>query len=287
MEDNAMRKVIVTVSLTGGVQTKKDNPNLPEQPDEIAADAYACFNEGAAICHLHARDKEGKPTGDVAIFKEIHAAIRAKCNMVIQDSTGGGPGLTFEQRLACLEAAPEMASLNMGSMLRTIGKTAGTTWANPRPELERFDQEMLKRNVKAEMEIYHHGMLREMKNFIDKGLLQKPYYVNFVMGMAYQGAVEATPDNLTTLVHLLPADTIFNCCAIGRAQVPITTMSVLLGGQMRVGMEDNIYYAKGELAKSNAQMVAKSVRIVKDLGFEIASPDEAREIVGLPKRQGS
>jgi 3-keto-5-aminohexanoate cleavage enzyme len=107
------------------------------------------------------------------------------------------------------------------------------------------------------------------------------------MGMAYQGAVEATPDNLTTLVHLLPADTIFNCCAIGRAQVPITTMSVLLGGQMRVGMEDNIYYAKGELAKSNAQMVAKSVRIVKDLGFEIASPDEAREIVGLPKRQGS
>jgi len=282
-----MRKVIVTVSLTGGVQTKKDNPNLPEQPDEIAADAYACFNEGAAICHLHARDKEGKPTGDVAIFKEIHAAIRAKCNMVIQDSTGGGPGLTFEQRLACLEAAPEMASLNMGSMLRTIGKTAGTTWANPRPELERFAQEMLKRNVKAEMEIYHHGMLREMKNFIDKGLLQKPYYVNFVMGMAYQGAVEATPDNLTTLVHLLPADTIFNCCAIGRAQVPITTMSVLLGGQMRVGMEDNIYYAKGELAKSNAQMVAKSVRIVKDLGFEIASPDEAREIVGLPKRQGS
>ena len=279
-----MRKVIVTVSLTGGVQTKADTPYLPEQPDEIAEDAYNCFNEGAAIAHLHARDKEGKPSGDVGIFKVIHDAIRAKCNIVLQDSTGGGPGLTFEQRLACLDAAPEMASLNMGSMLRTIGKTAGTTWANPRPELERFAQEMAKRNIKPEMEIYHHGMLREMKNFIDKGLIQKPYYVNFVMGMAYQGAVEATAENLTSLVHLLPPDTIFNCCAIGRAQIPITTLSVLLGGQARVGMEDNIYFAKGELAKSNAQLVARSVRIIRDLGYEIASPDEAREIIGLKKK---
>ncbi len=278
-----MRKVIVTVSLTGGVQTKKDNPNLPEQPEEIAESAYACYNEGASVAHIHGRDKEGKPTGDVQVFKEIHAAIRSKCNMILQDSTGGGPGLTFEQRLACLDAKPEMASLNMGSMLRTIGKTAGTTWANPRPELERFAQEMLSKGVKAEMEIYHHGMLREMKNFIDKGLLQKPYYVNFVMGMAYQGAVEATPENLTSLVSLLPPGTLFNCCAIGRAQIPITTMAVLLGGQMRVGMEDNIYFAKGELAKSNAQLVAKSVRIIKDLGFEIATPEEAREIIGLPK----
>ena len=278
-----MRKVIVTVSLTGGVQTKKDNPNLPEQPEEIAADAYACYNEGASIAHLHARDKNGKPTGDVEVFKEIHAAIRSKCNMVLQDSTGGGPGLTFEQRLDCLNAKPEMASLNMGSMLRTIGSAAGTTWANPRPELERFAAEMAKRNIKPEMEIYHHGMIREMKNFIDKGLIQKPYYVNCVMGMAYQGAVEATPENLVTLVNLLPEGTIFNCCAIGRAQIPITTMAVLLGGQARVGMEDNIYYSKGVLAKNNAEMVAKSVRIIKDLGYEIATPQEAREIIGLPK----
>ena len=106
-----MRKVIITASLTGGVQTKEANPNLPEQPDEIAGAAYDCLNEGAAIAHLHARDREGKPTGDVEIFKEIHQAIRAKCNIIIQDSTGGGPGLTFEQRLECLDAEPEMASL--------------------------------------------------------------------------------------------------------------------------------------------------------------------------------
>ncbi len=278
-----MRKVIITVSLTGGVQSKKETPYLPEQPDEIAADALACYNEGAAVAHIHARDKEGKPSGDVAIFKEIHGAIRAKCPMIIQDSTGGGPGLTFEQRLECLDAKPEMASLNIGSMLRTIGKTAGTTWANPRPELERFATEMAKKGVKPELEIYHHGMIREMKNFIDKGLIQKPYYVNLVMGMAYQGAVEASADNLVTLVQLLPQGTIFNCCAVGRMQVPITTMAVLLGGQCRVGMEDNIYMSKGVLAKNNAEMVAKSIRIIKDLGFEIASPEEAREIIGLPK----
>lgn len=276
-----MRKVIVTVSLTGGVQTKKDNPNLPEQPDEIAADAYACYNEGASVAHLHARDKEGKPSGDPATFKEIHDSIRSKCNMIIQDSTGGGPGLTFEQRLACLEAEPEMASLNMGTMLRPNG----TAWINPRSELERFANEMAKRGIKPEMEIYHHGMIREMKNFIDKGLIQKPYYVNFVMNMSYQGAAEGTWENLVSLIQLLPEGTIYNCCAVGgRVQIPITTLAVLLGGQCRVGMEDNIYMSKGVLAKNNAEMVAKSVRIIKDLGFEIATPEEAREIIGLPKR---
>ena len=275
-----MRKVIVTVSLTGGVQTKKDNPNLPEQPNEIAADALACFNEGASVAHIHARDKEGKPTGDPAIFKEIHDAIRSKCNMILQDSTGGGPGLTFEQRLACLEAEPEMASLNMGTMLRPNG----TAWINPRADLERFAEEMAKRGIKPEMEIYHHGMLREMKNFIDKGLIQKPYYVNFVMNMSYQGAAEGTWQNLVSLIQLLPEGTIYNCCAVGgKVQIPITTLAVLLGGQCRVGMEDNIYMSKGMLAKNNAEMVAKSVRIIKELGFEVATPEEAREIIGLKK----
>lgn len=279
-----MRKVIITCALTGGVQNKSANPNLPEQPEEIAQQAYECFNEGCAIAHIHARDKEGKPTGDSEVFKEIHNAIRSKCNMILQDSTGGGPGLTFEQRLSCLDAAPEMASLNLGSMLRTIGSSAGTVWINPRSELERFAQEMLNRNIKAEMEIYHHGMLREMNNFISKGLVKKPYYVNFVMGMVYQGAVDATPANLISLIQLLPSDTIFNCCAVGAAQLQITTLSVLMGGQARVGMEDNIYLSKGVLAQSNAQLVSRSVRIIRELGYEIASPEEAREILGLPKR---
>ena len=279
-----MRKVIITCALTGGVQNKTANPSLPEQPEEIAQQAYECFNEGCAIAHIHARDKEGKPTGDPAIFKEIHERIQSKCNLIIQDSTGGGPNLNFEQRLSCLDAAPEMASLNLGSMLRTIGSGAGTVWINPRAELERFAQEMMKRNIKVEMEIYHHGMLREMHNLISKGLAQKPYYVNFVMGMAYQGAVDATPNNLVSLIQLLPPDTLFNCCAVGAAQLPITTLSALLGGQVRVGMEDNIYLTKGVFAKNNAQLVSRSVRIIRDLGYEVATPEEAREILDLPKK---
>jgi len=169
-------------------------------------------------------------------------------------------------------------------MLRTIGSSAGTVWTNPRSELERFAQEMLNRNIKAEMEIYHHGMLREMNNFISKELVKKPYYVNFVMGMAYQGAVDATPANLISLIQLLPSDTIFNCCAVGAAQLQITTLSVLMGGQARIGMEDSIYLSKGVLAQSNAQLVSRSVRIIRELGYEIASPEEARETLGLPKR---
>jgi len=279
-----MRKIIITCALTGGVQTKAANPNLPEQPEEIARQAYECYNEGCAIAHIHARDKEGKPTGDAKVYEEIHDAIRAKCNIILQDTTGGGPGMSFEDRLNCLDANPEMASLNMGSMLRTIGSMAGTVFINPRSEIERFAAEILKRNIKAEMEVYHHGMLREVHNLIKKGLVKKPYYINFVMGMAYQGAVEGTAMNLITLTQLLPPDAIFNCCAIGSAQTPITTLAVLLGGNARVGMEDNIYYTKGELAKSNAQLVERSVRIIRDLGLEIASPDEARQILDLQKK---
>lgn len=274
-----MRKVIITACLTGGMQAKDSNPNLPEQPDEIARAAYECYNAGAAIVHLHARATDGTPTGDAEVYKHIHEGIRAKSNLILQDTTGGGPGMSFDDRLACLDTGPEMASLNMGSLLRTVGKLAGTTFANPRSELERFAQEMLKRDIKPEMEIYHHGMLREVQNLIDKGLVKKPYYVNFVMGMVYQGAVEATAENLITLKQLLPPDTIFNCCAIGRAQLPLTTLSALIGGHARVGMEDNSYYTKGVLATSNAQLVERSVRIIRELGFEIATPDEAREIL--------
>lgn len=276
-----MKKIILTASLTGGMQAKDSNPNLPEQPEEIARAAHDCFNAGAAIVHLHARAKDGKPTGDPAVFRQIHEGIRAKCNVILQDTTGGGPGMSFEDRLSCLDTGPEMASLNMGSMLRTVGPMAGTTFANPRSELERFAKEMLERKIKPEMEIYHHGMLREMHNLIDKGLVKKPYYVNFVMGMIYQGAVDATAKNLTTLIDLLPRDTVFNCTALGASQVPLTTLSVLLGGHARVGMEDNIYYSRGVLAESNAQLVERSVRVFRELGYEMATPDEARDMLAI------
>ena len=274
-------KVIITVAQTGALVTKSMNPSLPEQPEEIAESAHACYSEGAAICHIHARDKEGKTTGSKEVFQQIHDRIRAKCDIIIQDSTGGGPNLTSEQRIECLHAKPEMASLNMGSLMRVSGQYAGIPFSNMREDIETYVTRMRELGVKPEMEVYSHAMFREVENLISKGLVDKPYYINLVLGMKYQGAVEATPRYLESLIDFLPEDAIFNVTAVGTAQLPLTTMGMILGGCIRVGMEDNIYYSKGELAKSNAELVARSVRIARELGKQPATPEEARKILGL------
>jgi len=276
-------KVIITVAQTGAwpLVTKVLNPNLPEQPEEIAESAYACYQEGAAICHIHARDKEGKSTGTKEVFQEIHDRIRAKCNIILQDSTGGGPNLTFEQRIECLYAQPEMASLNMGSLMRVSGQYKGIAFSNLREDIETYVTRMRKIGVKPEMEIYSHAMFREVENLIKKGLVEKPYYINLVLGMTYQGALDATPNYLNSLIDFLPEDVIFNVTAVGAAQLPLTTMGMILGGCIRVGMEDNLYYRKGELAKSNAQLVARAVRVARELNKEPATPDEARKILEM------
>jgi len=276
-------KVIITVAQTGAwpLATKALNPDLPEQPEEIAESAYACYQEGAAICHIHARDKEGKSTGTKEVFQEIHERIRSKCNIILQDSTGGGPNLTFEQRIECLQAKPEMASLNMGSLMRVSGQYKGIAFANLREDIETYVTRMRDLGIKPEMEVYSHAMFREVESLVRKGLVEKPYYINLVLGMTYQGALDATPKYLNSLIEFFPADVIFNVTAVGAAQLPLTTMSMILGGCIRVGMEDNIYYRKGELTKSNAQLVARAVRIARELNKEPATPDEARKLLGI------
>jgi 3-keto-5-aminohexanoate cleavage enzyme len=273
--------VIITVAQTGALVTKTMNPNLPEQPEEIAESAYACYQEGAAICHIHGRDKEGKLTGSKEVFQDIHDRIRAKCKIIIQDSTGGGPNLSLEQRIECIYAKPEMASLNMGTMMRVSGQYKGVPFANMREDIETYITRMRELGIKPEMEVYSHAMFREIENLIKKGLVEKPYYINLVLGMMYQGAVEATPKYLSSLIDFLPEDAIVNVTAVGVAQLPLTTMGMVLGTCIRVGMEDNIYYRKGELVKNNAQFVARAVRIARELNKEPATPDEARRILGL------
>jgi 3-keto-5-aminohexanoate cleavage enzyme len=274
-------KVIITVAQTGALVTKKANPNVPEQPDEIAQSAYDCYNEGAAVVHIHARDKNNVNSGDPQVFREIHENIKKKCNLIIQDSTGGGANLTIEQRTGCLEAHPEMASLNMGTLVRTIGEAAGTVFMNSRADIESFVIRMNQLNVKPEMEIYNISMLQEVNILIEKGLLKKPYNLSLILGMAYQGALEANPLLLTTYLQYLPENAYFNTLGIARAQHVLGTMGMILGGNVRVGMEDNIYFKKGELATSNAQLVARIVRIARDLGKEPCTPDEARKLFGL------
>ncbi|BEQ15279.1 3-keto-5-aminohexanoate cleavage protein [Desulfoferula mesophila] len=274
-------KVVITVAQTGAMSSKSMNPNVPEQPDEIAQSAYDCFNEGAAICHIHARGKDGQPTADTDIYQDIHDRIRAKCNMIIQDSTGGGPNLSQEERIQCLKTGPEMASLNMGSLMRIGGPYKGTAWSNMPEEIDHYVREMAKYNVKPEMEVFNHAMLVDVRRVIEEGLVAKPYYVNIVLGMRYQGAEPATPDTLYSIVKALPPDTIFNVTGVGSAQTTMANMSMLLGGCVRVGMEDNLYYRKGEPVESNAQLVARIVRIARELGKEPATPEETRAYFGL------
>jgi len=275
-------KVIVTVALSGAITNKKMNPNVPEQPVEIAQNALEVYNEGAAVVHIHARDPQGENTSDVNIFKDIKRRIREehKNPIVIEYSTGGGPNLTQEQRLECLGAGPEMASLNMGSMMRISGKYKGVPWSNMPEEIEWYVGRMNELGVKPELEVYSHAMMRDFNNIVDKGLLKPPYYCDLVLGMRYQGACDATPKIFTQMLELLPAGTIVNTAAVGRDQLPMNVLSILYGGHVRVGLEDNVYYGKGDLA-TNARLTARIVRIIRDMGKEPATPAEAREILGL------
>lgn len=278
-------KVIVTAALDGAMVTKEMNPNVPEQPDELAQAALDCYNAGAAIVHIHARDEQGRPTGTKEKFEEILAAVRGKCkDIVIQFSTGGGANLTIEERVRCLDALPESASLNMGTLMRQSGPYAGQPFSNLTKDIEAWAAKMKDLDIKPEMECYSQSMYRDVHNLIQKDLLKPPYYVNMVLGMQYQGAVEATPEMLNSMIEFLPPGCYFNCCATSAAQLPLTTMAMIRGGAIRVGLEDNIYYSRGVLAKSNAQLVERSVRIARELNIEPATPDEARQILGIVKR---
>lgn len=278
-------RVIITAALNGAFVDKEMNPNVPEQPEEIGQAALDCYNAGAAIVHIHARDEAGKPTGTKEKFEEIMVAVRAKCKeIVIQFSTGGGANLTIEERVRCLDAKPEMASLNMGTLMRQTGAFAGTPFSNMTKDIEAWAGKMTELDIKPEMECYSQSMYRDVHNLIAKGIIKKPYYVNFVLGMMYQGAIEATPATVYSMYQFLPDDCYFNTTATAAAQLPVTTMGMILGGCIRVGLEDNIYYSRGVLATSNAQLVERSVRIARDLNIEPATPDEARQILGVVKR---
>jgi len=274
-----MEKLIITAALTGGIHGKEANEALPEQPGEIIRSAIDCFNAGAAIVHIHARDSRGNGVADSAIFGEINEGIRSRCDVVIQNTTGG-PELPIEDRISSLDAKPEMASLNMGSVVFFYqGKEL--KFFNLRSEIEAFASAMLERNIKPEMEVYNPSMFMEVENLVKKDLLAKPYYVNFVMGVGGMGGFPGTPENLVVMKDRLPDGAMFNVSGIGKYQLHMNTMSMLMGGHVRTGLEDNVFYRKNELAVSNAQMVERLVRIAGELGRETATPEEARQILGI------
>jgi len=296
-------KVIITAAITGSIHTPTMSPYLPITPKEIADEAVRAYEAGAAVCHVHARDPEtGRPSPDLNLFKEIITSIKSRCNIVICITTGGGAGMTVEQRVAPVKLyKPELASFNAGSInfalfplisrykewkfeweKELLAMSEDLIFSNTFKSMREYCAAFNETGTKPEFEIYDAGMVNNVAFMIQAGYIKKPVYIQFVMGVL--GGITPSSENLLFLVdyaHRQIGDFLFSVCSAGRAQFPIGTQSLLIGGNCRVGLEDNLYLEKGELAKSNAEQVTKMVRIAKEFGIEAAAPDEARIILGL------
>lgn len=276
----ARRKVIITAGLTGAFHSKAENPNLPEQPAEIIEQALECREAGAAIVHIHARDQRAKSSMDLNIFRVIHDGIKRSSDLIVELSTGGGLTLTREERIAPISLKPEMASLNTFMAVFGINGEELPVYYT-RSEIEHTARRALEMGVKPVMAVLNFSCIEEAENLIQKGLVEKPYCFTIGLDAPAQGILKGTPRNLLDLVGRFPENSIFTVAAFGEAQLPLATMSMLLGGHARVGLEDNLYYVPGQLAKGNAELVARVVRIVRELNLEVATPDEAREILQI------
>ena len=297
-------KFIVTAALTGAIHTPTMSPHLPITPDEIVEEARRASEAGAAVLHIHARDPEtGQPSADIDRFGGILSKVESKCNTIICTTTGGGLGMTAEQRVSVVKAySPELASLNAGSinfgLFHVLDKikefkfdwepqyldmTENFIFPNTFKTLREFTRFFSEEDTKPEFEIYDAGMLNNLAYMIDKGHVKKPVYLQFVLGIL--GGMQPTVNNLVFLLNsareILGDEFVWSVCAAGRHQFRMCNLALLMGGNTRVGLEDNLYLEKGRMAKSNAEQVEKIVRIGKEHGLEPATPDEAREILDL------
>lgn len=298
-----MRKAIVTAAITGSIHTPAMSPYLPITPDQIADEAVRAYEAGAAVVHIHVRDPEtGRPSADLNLFKEVVSNIKSRSNAVICITTGGGFGQTTEERVAAVKTyAPELASLNAGSVNfalfhaldvykefkfdwepQYLAMSEDFIFPNTFKTLREFSTFFAQEGTKPEFEIYDAGMLNNLAFLISKGHVQKPVYLQFVLGIL--GGMQATMNNLNFL-HNSAREIIgefeWSVCAAGKEQFRMCTASLLMGGHVRVGLEDNLYLEKGVKAKSNAEQVEKIIRIARELGIEPATPDEARSILNL------
>ncbi len=269
-----MEKLIITAALTGAELSRQENPNLPISPEEIAGEAKRCWDAGASIIHIHARQPDGTPTQDKEIYREIIQAIQQRSDAIVQVSTGGAVGMSPEERVQPVTLAPEMATLTTGSVNFGQG-----VFHNPPEMIRHFARKMIDCGVKPEIEVFDSGMIANALSLVKEGLLSHPLHFDFVLGVP--GGMPGTPENLMFLRHLLPPDATWTMAGIGRAELPLAVMALVLGGHVRVGFEDNIYYSKGVLAQSNAQLVERVVRIAGELNRPVATPSEAREILSM------
>jgi uncharacterized protein (DUF849 family) len=300
-----MSKIIITCAVTGSIHTPSMTPYLPVTAEEITEQALGAAEAGAAILHLHARDpSDGRPSADPKHFMAFLPRLKQRCDAVLNITTGGNANMTLEERLAApLTAEPEMCSLNMGSMNFALYPAIQriTEWKHDweKPFLENSEDLVFKntprdiaqvltllgeeRGARFEFECYDVGHLYMLRHFADRGLVKPPFFIQFVFGVL--GGIGADPENLSHMKRiadkLFGEDYAFSVLAAGRHQIPMATIAAAMGGHVRVGLEDSIYIAKGQLAQSNAEQVAKIREIVERLGREPATADEARGLLGL------
>lgn len=275
-----MDKLIITACICGAEVTKEHNPAVPYTVEEIANEAYGAYKAGASIIHLHVRYDDGTPTQDVERFRECFEAIRAKCpNVIIQPSTGGAVGMSNDERLQPITLMPEMATLDCG----TCNFGGDDIFVNTENMIKDFGEKMIARGIKPEVEVFDKGMIDMANRLCKKGYIKAPMHFDFVMGV--NGGISGEPRDLIFIKESIPQGSTWTVAGVGRYEFPMAVMGILMGGHVRVGFEDNVYLSKGVLAKSNAELVEKVVRLAKEFGREIATPDEAREILGLAPRK--
>ena len=300
-----MSKALFTAAITGSIHTPTMSPYLPFTPDQIADNAVQACEAGAAAVHIHVRNPEtGQPSPDLELFKKVLTRVKSKCDVIVCPTTGGGFGMTPEQRVAVVSTfKPELASCNMGSMnfalfpllekmkdfkfpweKQYLESTEDVIFPNTFKSIRIFLNTFNENGTKPELEVYDAGMLNNAAFMIGRGLLKIPIYIQFVLGIL--GGMAATIENLVFLYEsacrqIGEKNFVWSVCAAGRSEIPMCTHALLMGGNARVGMEDALWLDKGVLAKNNAELVAKIIRIAKEFGIEPATPAEARKMLEL------
>lgn len=277
-----MDKLIINAALTGMVPTKKDNPHVPVTVEEIVADARRCRDAGASIVHVHPRDESGAPTYRREIHAAICAGIRAACpDLIISGTTSGRLHKEFRQRAQVLELKddlkPDMASLTLGSMNFPTQASV-----NEPQMIQDLAEAMKKRGIVPELELFDLGMADYARYLVERGVLEPPFYANILLGS--RGTLAATPENLVAVVRALPAGTTWAAAGIGRFQFYVNSMAITMGGHVRVGLEDNLWYDEGRTRHAtNTALIERLVKLAGAAGRAVASPKEARSIIGLPR----
>ncbi|MCL2227337.1 MAG: 3-keto-5-aminohexanoate cleavage protein [Oscillospiraceae bacterium] len=274
-----MEKLIITACICGAEVTKAQNPAVPYTVEEIVREAKSAREAGASIIHLHVREDDGTPTQSAERFKVCIDAIKKECpDVIIQPSTGGATGMTNDERLQPIALNPEMATLDCG----TCNFGGDEIFINTENMIIDFAKKMTAKGIKPEVECFDKGMIDTAIRLNRKGIIPSPMHFDFVLGV--NGGISAEARDLVFMVGSIPQGSTWTAAGIGKAQFPIAALAIIMGGHVRVGFEDNIYIEKGALAKSNGELVEKAVRMAKELGRKIATPAEARAILGLKTR---